>query len=150
MQESKEKLEERVLADEKKYKTVSRDLAKKLKYERYPQKGILQWTWFGGNYYEVQLNYEGSLAMLDLIAVTDAELGEALPYRVRLESADYWLHIVKLKNCWDIRYKSFSEGRYHSMGLPNKGIYQEEILANAMAQMWLHLAPKGLVEIVKL
>ena len=136
--------EERVLEAERKYKVVSLELSKKLKYERYPQKGILQWTWFGENYYEINLNYEGSLMSADLIAPTVAELGEALPQVIGKLDKKQVLVCGKVFNGfkWQISYRG-------SKTIPDY-VTQDESEANARAKMWLLLSKKGLVEIVKL
>ncbi len=126
----------------------------------YKQEGIWWWVVYEGEDYQLGIynkkeneftfmSEKGFTQRLDkdIVAPTVAELGKALPYRVRLEFADYWLYISKAKSHWDIRYKSFSEGRYHSMGLPDKGMFQGDTLANAMAKMLIYLIKEGIVKL---
>ena len=118
--------------------------SKRLKELGVPQESLFYWHCDGspeGCEYLLRGNETyGRIAS----AFTSDELGEKLPYRLRLEDDDYWLWQTKLKHgdC-EIRYKSCSDILWE------KSI-QGDSEADARAKMLIHLIEQGIVKVEEL
>jgi len=77
-------------------------------------------------------------------AFTVAELGEMLPYSIKTEHSEYFLRTQKGASTWNLRYCSYSNGKYHTYG-KDSNYYDTE--ANARAKMLIYLIENKLIEI---
>lgn len=132
---------------ELKEQVVSLELSNRLKELNCKQESLHWWykipklskDYYLGSEKTAELYWE------NISAFTTSELGEMLPYRLRLEDADYWLYQSKGKEHWDIRYCRFLEGRRQPLGMMNKGIFQGDTEANARASMLCYLIENKLL-----
>lgn len=114
----------------------SLELAKKLK-----EFGVKQDAYFSHNPYGIFITRQIKEDELWFVsAFTVAELGEMLPFRLRLPDNDHWLRCSKSDDFWEVRYVTYHkfEGAWH--------IVQGKTEADARAKMLIHLIEKGIVK----
>jgi len=116
---------------------VSLDLSKQLKEAGYPQEGLWFWakTSEDGEKWVWELGRWANGYIGDkIIAPTVAELGEALPSWFEDKS------IIMFNDCdqWFVQFRKDAFGKMIRD-------CNDEILANAMAEMWLYLKKEKLI-----
>ncbi len=122
------------------WQVVSLELSKELKKAGYPQEGLWWWNWSTEIEYTPDI-VQGDFAPMGIdkaVTPTVAEMGEALPYRLRLPKDDYWLWQTKLKHGGtEIRYKTPNGSHFNPI--------QADTEANARAKMYLYLKKEKLI-----
>ena len=135
------------------WQVCSLELSKRLKELGYSQKGVWYWQYNGkegkrlgiGKYKLIAMDGAFGISKRDCVAPSVAELGMALPYRLRLPDDDYWLQIFKEDDFWEIRYFAYKEGIPLRVG-HKEFSFQADTEANARGLMWEYLKKNGLLK----
>ena len=124
----------------------SLELSMRLKELGYPQKGVF-WWWrvLGFKKYRIWFIRESLSKRKKTVAPTVAELGMALPYRLRLEDDDYWLQIFKEDDFWEIKYFGYKENIPLRVGYKDFS-FQDANEANTRGLMWEFLKKNNFLE----
>lgn len=137
-------------------KTVSLDTAKKLKEVGFKQNSALYWFAFGHGVREWQItdrildnksikgwrNFENNNRETVMYAApTSDEILEELPCNIKKERRIYWLKIKKDKEGFLIYYVD----DYGGDEMDELAVFQEVILCESLAAMWLYLKQQGLL-----
>ena len=125
------------------------ELSKRLKELGMEQNSLFYWIITLTNAYHISYT-GGDKSLLPTerndyySAFTVAELGEKLPYRLRLKVADYWLRIFKGDDFWDIRYCADEEKLPLFLGREEYSC-QDKLLSNTFAKMLCFLLENKLI-----
>lgn len=129
--------------------TTSLETSKKLKAAGFRQDTFFQWIFVHSainseyNHWEL-LDKEHPLycknAEIQYASFCSDELLSELPFKLRFQYDDYWFQIQKLKNgSYDVRYSDWQHMKV-------KKIFQDELLCEALSQMWLWLKSEGIIK----
>jgi hypothetical protein len=120
----------------------SLELAKRLK-----ELGVKQESFFGWNLEHARITASGAVENWvgdeRACAFTVAELGEMLPYIIKVGREWYFLEVHRTFHGWEVRYAL--EQSYDAPVIPFSGIWAT-IEADARAKMLIYLIENGLYE----